>query len=92
MSGDMEQKCGCVMGVRYICVKHCGGHAIPEPKDLPIHEEHVLEDLMKVLTQTFRESTPTASEAEVACFRLGVLSLGKVFLVAAEELTEPEHG
>lgn len=29
-SKDEKWRCGCVMGVRRVCVKHCGGHAIPE--------------------------------------------------------------
>ncbi len=33
-SGDVTRSCGCVMGVRLVCVKHCGGHGIPDPKKL----------------------------------------------------------
>lgn len=28
---DRRLQCGCIMGPRFICVEHCGGHAIPNP-------------------------------------------------------------
>ncbi len=30
-AADERRACGCVMGVRRVCVEHCGGHAIPPP-------------------------------------------------------------
>lgn len=32
IAADSTESCGCVMGVRYVCVRHCGGHGIPSPQ------------------------------------------------------------
>lgn len=31
---DFTDRCGCVLGARIVCVKHCGGHGIPSPQKL----------------------------------------------------------